>query len=133
MPGLALFATVRSPTTASTGTRSPSVRPWKACRSVRADQRRRQSRRRRLTMEEPSRRRVAVVTGGAGAIGGAIVQPLAKGDDVVILGDEGDFHVDLAEPDQVRRTAQAVLARHGRLDGFVDAAARVAFAALEDF
>jgi NAD(P)-dependent dehydrogenase (short-subunit alcohol dehydrogenase family) len=84
-------------------------------------------------MEEPSGRRVAVVTGGAGAIGRAIVQRLAQDHDVVILGHEGDFHVDLADPDQVRRTAQAVLARHGRVDVFVHAAAMVAFGSIEDF
>ena len=84
-------------------------------------------------MEEPSGRRVAVVTGGAGAIGGAIVQRLAHDHDVVILGHEGDFQVDLAEAGQVRRTARAVLARHGRVDVFVHAAAMVAFAPIEDF
>jgi NAD(P)-dependent dehydrogenase (short-subunit alcohol dehydrogenase family) len=84
-------------------------------------------------MDEPSDRRVAVVTGGAGAIGGAIVQRLARDHDAVILGHEGDFHVDLAEPDQVRRTAQAVLDRYDRVDVFVHAAAMVAFGSIEDF
>ena len=70
-------------------------------------------------MGEPSSHRVAVVTGGAGAIGGAIVQRLAQDHNVVIIGHEGDFQVDLAEPDQVRRTAKAVLARHGRVDAGV--------------
>jgi NAD(P)-dependent dehydrogenase (short-subunit alcohol dehydrogenase family) len=37
-------------------------------------------------MGEPSSHRVAVVTGGAGAIGGAIVQRLAQDHNVVIIG-----------------------------------------------
>ncbi len=61
------------------------------------------------------------------------MQRLAQDHDVVVLGYEGDFHVDLAEADQVRRTAQAVLARHGHVDVFVHAAAMVAFGSIEDF
>jgi len=84
-------------------------------------------------MGEPNSHRVAVVTGGAGAIGGAIVHRLAQDHNVVIIGHEGDFQVDLADPDKVRRTAKAVLARHGRVDVFVHAAAMVAFGSIEDF
>ena len=84
-------------------------------------------------MEAPSTQRVAVVTGGAGAIGGAIAQRLAQDHKVVILGHEGDFKVDLAEPGQVRGAAQAVIARHGRVDVFVHAAAMVAFGSIESF
>src|SRR5260370_22412250 len=66
-------------------------------------------------------------------MGGAIVQHLAQDHNVVIIGHEGDFQVALAEPDQVRRTAKAVLGRHGRVDVFVHAAAMVAFGSIEGF
>jgi NAD(P)-dependent dehydrogenase (short-subunit alcohol dehydrogenase family) len=68
--------------------------------------------------------RVAAVTGGAGAIGGAIAAGLrAAGHEVVILDRDGDPPVDLAERAEVQAAAAAVLARHGRCDVLVHAAA----------
>ncbi len=67
--------------------------------------------------------RVAVVTGGAGGIGGAIVERLAPDHTVVVLDRTGDFVVDLSDPDDVRRAAKLVLDRHSRCDVFVHAAA----------
>lgn len=71
-----------------------------------------------------SDRRVAVVTGGAGAIGGAIAAELAAaGHAVVSLDQASEPPVDLAHADQVRAAAAGVLARHGRCDVLVHAAA----------
>jgi 3-oxoacyl-[acyl-carrier protein] reductase len=71
-----------------------------------------------------SDRRVAVVTGGAGAIGSAITAELAAaGHAVVSLDQASDSPVDLAHADQVRAAAADVLARHGRCDVLVHAAA----------
>jgi NAD(P)-dependent dehydrogenase (short-subunit alcohol dehydrogenase family) len=68
--------------------------------------------------------RVAAVTGGAGAIGGAIAAGLrAAGHEVVILDRDGDPPVDLAQPGEVRAAAAVVLARYGRCDVLVHAAA----------
>jgi len=68
--------------------------------------------------------RVAAVTGGAGAIGGAIAAGLrAAGYEVTILDRDGDPPVDLADADDVREAAAAVLRRHGRCDVLVHAAA----------
>jgi 3-oxoacyl-[acyl-carrier protein] reductase len=68
--------------------------------------------------------RVAVVTGGRGAIGGAIARRLAgDGHTVVVLDRDGDVAVDLADAGQVRAAAAEVLARHGRCDVLVHAAA----------
>lgn len=75
--------------------------------------------------------RVAVVTGGAGAIGGAIVERLAPDHTVVVLDRTGDFVVDLSDPDDVRRAAKLVLDRHGRCDVFVHAAATFKFEPFE--
>ena len=80
------------------------------------------------TNEKP---RVAVVTGGSGAIGGAIVSRLAPDHTVVVLDRNGDFPLDLAVPDDVRRVAKLVLERHGRCDVFVHSAATFAFGPLE--
>jgi len=67
---------------------------------------------------------VAAVTGGAGAIGGAIAAGLREaGHEVAILDRSGDLPVDLAEPDGIRAAAAALLARHGRCDVLVHAAA----------
>ncbi|RLV49986.1 SDR family oxidoreductase [Nocardioides mangrovicus] len=86
--------------------------------------------------------RVAVVTGGAGAIGGAIVTALREsGHRVVVLdrhgvdgvdGMDGVDGVDLADADAVRAAADDVLARHGRVDVLVHAAADLSQAALAD-
>ena len=68
--------------------------------------------------------RIALVTGGAGAIGGAIVQALAgAGHEVAVLDRSGDFPCDLASEEAVAATAAAVLARFGRCDILVHAAA----------
>ena len=77
--------------------------------------------------------RIAVVTGGAGAIGGAIAARLSRDHTVVVLDRTGDVIVDLGDPDDVRRAAQAVLDRHGRCDVLVHAAAMVAFGPFEEF
>src|SRR6478609_3845415 len=84
-------------------------------------------------MSDPTnkKQRVAVVTGGSGAIGGAIVSRLAADHTVVVLDRNGDFPLDLAGPDDVRRVAKLVLERHGRCDVFVHAAATFAFGPLE--
>jgi NAD(P)-dependent dehydrogenase (short-subunit alcohol dehydrogenase family) len=77
--------------------------------------------------------RVAAVTGGAGAIGGAIAAGLREaGHLVVILDRNGDPTVDLAEPGEVRAAVAAVLARHGRCDVLVHAAAAFDRAPLAD-
>jgi len=77
--------------------------------------------------------RVAAVTGGAGAIGGAIAAGLrAAGHEVVIFDRDGDPPVNLAEPDEARAAAAAVLARYGRCDVLVHAAAAFDRAPLAD-
>jgi len=68
--------------------------------------------------------RVAVVTGGSGAIGGAIMAALAaSGHDPVSLDQAGDPPVDLGNESMVRAAAGSVLARRGRCDVLVHAAA----------
>jgi NAD(P)-dependent dehydrogenase (short-subunit alcohol dehydrogenase family) len=85
------------------------------------------------TAGRASSQRVAVVTGGAGAIGGAIAAALAvAGHTVVILDQAADPPVDLASAAQVRAAAEAVLARHGRCDMLVHAAAAFDKARLAD-
>jgi NAD(P)-dependent dehydrogenase (short-subunit alcohol dehydrogenase family) len=69
-------------------------------------------------------RRVAVVTGGAGAIGGAIVEALAAGGhEVAIIDRTGELSCDLADRAAVEASAAALLERHGRCDILVHAAA----------
>ncbi len=77
--------------------------------------------------------RVAAVTGGVGGIGGAIVAGLrGGGHEVEILDLNGDPAVDLAERDEVQAAAAAMLARHGRCDVLVHAAAAFDRASLPD-
>jgi NAD(P)-dependent dehydrogenase (short-subunit alcohol dehydrogenase family) len=77
--------------------------------------------------------RVAVVTGGSGTIGGAIAARLAPDHTVVVLDRRGDIGVDLGDPVEVRRAADAVLDRYGRCDVLVHAAAMVAFGSFDEF
>ena len=77
--------------------------------------------------------RVAAVTGGTGGIGGAIVAGLrGTGHEVAILDLNGEPAVDLAERGEVQAAAAAVLARHGRCDVLVHAAAAFDRASLLD-
>ena len=78
-------------------------------------------------------RKVAVVSGGAGALGGAIVEALAASDhDVGVLDRTGEFACDLADKQDVERVASAVLERRGRCDVFVHAAGAFDTASLAD-
>jgi NAD(P)-dependent dehydrogenase (short-subunit alcohol dehydrogenase family) len=78
--------------------------------------------------------RVALVTGGAGAIGGAIVEMFAeRGFEVAIIDRTGDFACDLADAEEVERVVGKLLARFGRCDVFVHAAAAFDNFALVDF
>jgi 3-oxoacyl-[acyl-carrier protein] reductase len=77
--------------------------------------------------------RVAVITGGAGAIGSAIVSALgAAGHETVVLDREGGIPVDLARQCEVNAAAATLLARHGRCDVLVHAAACFDQATLAD-
>ena len=74
------------------------------------------------------------MTGGAGAIGGAIVEALRRdGNEVAVLDRAGDFACDLADERDVRRVANAVLERHGRCEILVHAAAAFDRFALDQF
>ncbi len=86
-----------------------------------------------MSVDASEARRVAVVTGGSGAIGGAIVTRLARRHDVVVLDRTSEIAVDLGDPDDVRRAAALILARHGRCDVLVHSAAMVAFGAFETY
>ncbi|MEV7386734.1 SDR family oxidoreductase [Streptomyces sp. NPDC091215] len=74
--------------------------------------------------EQPPAPRVAVVVGGAGVIGGAIVRGLAGSGHVVrVLDRAGDIVCDLSDAEDVREAARRVLAKEGRCDVLVHAAA----------
>lgn len=72
------------------------------------------------------------MTGGAGAIGGAIVDRLTPHHTVVVLDRSGDIVVDLADTDDVRRAADTVLERYGRCDVLIHAAAMVGIEAFDE-
>jgi NAD(P)-dependent dehydrogenase (short-subunit alcohol dehydrogenase family) len=76
--------------------------------------------------------RVAVVTGGAGAIGGAIVERLAEDHVVVIVDRDGEFAADLSREQAVRDVARRILDVHARVDVLVHAAAVFDRATIED-
>lgn len=67
--------------------------------------------------------RIAVVSGGAGAIGGAIVDALgATGHQVVVLDRTGDVACDLSSNASAVEAAKVVIERFGRCDVFVHCA-----------
>ncbi len=74
-------------------------------------------------MVERPEKRVALVTGGAGGIGSAIVGALKPGHRAVVLDREAEISCDLASEDEIRAAARELLARFGRCDVLVHAAA----------
>ncbi len=86
-----------------------------------------------------TRARLAVVTGGAGAIGAAIGAALEAGGYEVVSLDlrrrpdrPDDLVVDLADAEQIRAAAQGIMARAGRCDVLVHAAADLSQATLAE-
>src|SRR5690349_11706769 len=83
--------------------------------------------------------RVAVVTGGASGIGAAIAAALAaKGATIAVadLSDPADgsrgFHCNVADPQSVRQTVEAVIEAHGRIDILVNSAGIARLAPAEE-
>jgi 3alpha(or 20beta)-hydroxysteroid dehydrogenase len=79
--------------------------------------------------------KVAIVTGGAGGIGGAIVDAFrAEGASVVVadLDAPSGFSMDVTDPDGWAKLAASTLDQHGRIDVLVNNAGIVHHAALED-
>ncbi|BBY86704.1 GolD/DthD family dehydrogenase [Mycolicibacterium tokaiense] len=83
--------------------------------------------------------RVAVVTGGASGIGAAIASALAaKGATIAVadLSDPSDgsrgFHCNVADPESVRQTVDAVIEAHGRIDILVNSAGIARLAPAEE-
>ena len=83
--------------------------------------------------------RVAVVTGGASGIGAAIASALAaKGATIAVadLSDPADgshgFHCNVADPESVRQTVDAVIEAHGRIDILVNSAGIARLAPAEE-
>jgi 3-oxoacyl-[acyl-carrier protein] reductase len=77
--------------------------------------------------------RVAVVTGGAGAIGGAILQALrTSGHETVVIDRDSAISADLGSESSTRGAAASVLEQYGRVDVFVQCAATFDQATLAD-
>jgi D-threitol dehydrogenase (NAD+) len=83
--------------------------------------------------------RVAVVTGGASGIGAAIGSALAaKGATIAVadLTDPADgtrvFHCNVADPESVRATVDAVIQAHGRIDILINSAGIARLAPAEE-
>jgi NAD(P)-dependent dehydrogenase (short-subunit alcohol dehydrogenase family) len=79
--------------------------------------------------------RVALITGGASGIGAAIgAAYAAKGATVAVadLAEDCEFPCNVAEPDSVGRTVEAVMARHGRIDILVNSAGIARLAPAEE-
>jgi short-subunit dehydrogenase len=76
---------------------------------------------------------VVALIGGTGGLGSAIGVSLERRSAVVVTASRsGDIAIDLRDPEAGAHLAAAVLERHGRLDGVVNAAGIVAFGNLVD-
>jgi NAD(P)-dependent dehydrogenase (short-subunit alcohol dehydrogenase family) len=80
--------------------------------------------------------RVALVTGGASGIGAAIGAALAAKGATVAVADlsdrDGVFHCNVADPESVRATVEAVMKAHGRIDILINSAGIARLAPAEE-
>ncbi|CAN5133373.1 D-threitol dehydrogenase [soil metagenome] len=83
--------------------------------------------------------RVAVVTGGASGIGAAIGAALAAKGAIIAVADLSDpadgstgFHCNVADPESVRATVDAVIEAHGRIDILINSAGIARLAPAEE-
>jgi D-threitol dehydrogenase (NAD+) len=83
--------------------------------------------------------RVAVVTGGASGIGAAIGSALAAKGATVVAADLSDptdgtpgFHCNVADPESVRATVEAVIEAYGRIDILINSAGIARLAPAEE-
>ncbi|MET0897359.1 MAG: GolD/DthD family dehydrogenase [Mycobacterium sp.] len=80
--------------------------------------------------------RVALVTGGASGIGAAIGAALAAKGATLAVADlsegNGVFHCNVADPESVRATVEAVIKAHGRIDILINSAGIARLAPAEE-
>ncbi len=81
--------------------------------------------------------KVVFVTGASGAVGTAVAQAVARDGGTAVTSDvraspSCDHLLDVTAEDDWRRVMAAVSARHGRLDGLVNAAGIVVLGSVED-